>query len=476
MKNAFSVIQYEGDNSTFIWKHPCEDFHTNTQLIVHESQQAMFMLNGEALDVFEAGRHTLETQNIPLLSKLLNRLTSDKTPFHCEVYFINKTVQMAIKWGTDSRVRYIDPEYGIPLEIGACGEMNLQVSDARRLLIKLVGTTSGIAWDNDVSREAIDVSDENDAQVKSNFTNSLKESFRPIISQAVKSNLSRAIEESNIDLFEIDKYLEELSSKLREKLLPAFEEYGLTIPQFFLSRVLLPEEDENFQKLRYLRTISLKKSVASADAQIVAAEREVVLEKEQTEIEKKKKEAEREIIDAQVEAQKTQIQGFAEAEVMKAKGYTEKDVIEAEVQKAYAEGLGNFGANGGGGSSAMSDVLGIGVGLQAAGAMGSKIGNIFNGFGGSSQENESAPLQPQTVTCSNCGASCATGAKFCVECGQKIVVVKDNEIVCPSCGEVTGKGKFCQHCGASLVKVCPNCGVEISGNGKFCIECGTKLD
>jgi len=59
------ILKYEGDNNTFVWKHPYEDFNHTTQLIVHESQQALFFMNGQALDLFEAGRHTLETQNIP---------------------------------------------------------------------------------------------------------------------------------------------------------------------------------------------------------------------------------------------------------------------------------------------------------------------------------------------------------------------------------------------------------------------------
>ncbi|MDR0823336.1 MAG: SPFH domain-containing protein [Endomicrobium sp.] len=66
------VIKYEGDNNTFIWKHPTEDFNTASQLIVHASQEAVFFLNGEALDLFGAGRHTLETQNIPIIRKVLN--------------------------------------------------------------------------------------------------------------------------------------------------------------------------------------------------------------------------------------------------------------------------------------------------------------------------------------------------------------------------------------------------------------------
>ena len=72
-----SVIKYEGDNSTFIWKHPCEDFNTTTQLIVHESQEAIFFMNGQALDLFGPGRHTLETQNIPLLGKIFNKITGN---------------------------------------------------------------------------------------------------------------------------------------------------------------------------------------------------------------------------------------------------------------------------------------------------------------------------------------------------------------------------------------------------------------
>ncbi|NLC26364.1 MAG: SPFH domain-containing protein, partial [Fastidiosipila sp.] len=100
MARIADVLKYEGDNSTFIWKHPIEDFNTTTQLIVHESQEAIFFLNGQALDLFGPGRHTLETQNIPLIRKYLNKPTGDETPFHCEVYFINMVQQMAIRWGT----------------------------------------------------------------------------------------------------------------------------------------------------------------------------------------------------------------------------------------------------------------------------------------------------------------------------------------------------------------------------------------
>lgn len=484
MAKITDIIKYEGDNSTFIWKHPSEDFNSLTQLIVHESQEAAFFMNGQALDTFGPGRYTLDSENIPIIGNLLKLGTGGESPFHCEVYFINQTVQMSVKWGTDSKVRFIDPLTGVPLELGACGEMNLQVSDSRKLLIKLVGTMNGIAWGD--SREG--------------FTKSLNDCFRPLISTAVKANLSTAIKQGGIDLLEIDERLEELSGVLREKIVPGFEEYGLTIPQMYVTTIVLPENDPNFKKIRELHTIAFQKRMveaeteirtarigaeaevrtaqAEADAGVFAAQRAAELERQTTETEIARRQAERDLIKAQTEAQAAKMSGFAEAEVMAAKGYNEKDVLQAEVQKAFAEGLGNMGGNGGAGGGMMSDIVGLGVGLQAAGAMSGQLGGIFNGFAGGFQ-TPTAPAPeaaPQgNVQCANCGNTLPANAKFCLECGTKVEILAENEMLCPACGKKTAKGKFCMECGASLVLKCAKCGVEIPNGAKFCLECGEKL-
>lgn len=443
MSKIAELIKYEGDNSTFIWKHPCEDFNTLTQLIVHESQEAIFFLNGEALDLFGPGRHTLETQNIPKLGKIIEKTVKGKeSPFHCEVYFINKTVQMGIKWGTDSKIRFLDPNLGIPLEIGASGEMNLAVADSRKLLIKLVGTMNGIAWDD----------------TGIGFTKSIQNSFRPLISTAVKSKLSSAIKENNINILEIDANLEKLSGILRESIVDDFEEYGLTIPQFYVTNVVLPESDPNFRKMKELHTVSLQ-------TKYLQAEREITLEQELTETEIAKRKAERELIAAQAAAQAAKMAGLAEAEVMRAKGYTEKDVLQADVQKAYAEGLGNMTINGGGGAA--GDMIGLGVGLAAAGAIAPKVGEMFKGF------DESSASSAPEAKCAKCGASLPSNAKFCLECGEK--VVSGDSIVCPECGNTVPKGKFCPECGHKFVTVCPKCGKDVVPGAKFCLECGEKL-
>ena len=484
MAKIADVIKYEGDNSTFIWKHPLEDFNSLTQLIVHENQEAVFFMNGQALDLFGPGRYTLESQNIPLLGKLISKITGGDTPFHCEVYFINKSVQMALKWGTDTRVRFLEPTYGIPLEIGASGEMNLMVSDSRKLLVKLIGTMNGIAWENKERVEKDKVDGDH-----SNFTKSIKDAFRPLISTAVKSKLSQVIGANNIDILEIDKHLNTLSEVLGKSIRPGFEEYGLTIPEFYVTTVNLPpNNDENYKNLIKLHSIALqtkmvqaeatvKTAMAEAKATVTAAERQAVIEEEITKTEQKRRAAERDVIDAQVEAEKIKVTGKAEAEVMKEKGYDYKDVLEADVQKAKWEGIGNMNISGGGAGVA-GDMIGLGVGMAAAGMVAPQMGEMFKGFSaGQTVNNESVSgTQAETVVCPNCNSEVSKGAKFCHECGTKIEVLAENERICPTCGCKTVKGKFCMECGAALVKKCAKCGTEIPDGAKFCLECGEKLN
>lgn len=466
------LIKYEGDNTTFIWKYPNEDFNNMTELVVNESQEAIFFANGIACDTFGPGRYKLDSENIPILSKMIDKVTGVSI-FHSQVYFINKTVQMAIKWGTDSRIRLIEPSLGIPVEIGASGEMNLSVSDGKKLLIKLVGTTNGIAWQDE----------------QNSFSKSLQASFRPLISTAVKTYLPVVIDEREIKIVEIDRHLTDISGVLKEKIIPGFEEYGLTVNQLFLTNVILPEEDPNFRKLKELYTVSLQKKMseaeseirktqaenkaiymsaeAEAEAKIKAAQRKAVLEGQVTENEIAKMEAERKIIQAQAEAQAAQLAGFAEANIMQAKGYNQKDVLQAEVQKAYAEGIGNMGPSiSSGGGSVMSDMLGLGVGMAAMNAMSPQVSEMMKGLN---------PNTTQNMACPKCGNQIPSGLKFCSYCGENLQTSSSNEVICPSCGKKSLPGKFCTECGSPLVKKCPKCGKEYPLNIMFCSDCGEKL-
>lgn len=488
--SSISVIKYEGDNSTFVWKHPIEDFNFGSQLIVHESQEAIFFLNGQALDLFGPGRHTLETGNLPILKKAYNLPTGNQSLFHAEVYFVNKTVQMGIKWGTDSRVRFIEPNTGIPLDIGASGEMSLQVGDSRKLLVKLVGTTGGLTRNQILSATPKESDLVNEAQfgndnsrnlsadaINGGWANALKGYFRPLVMTAVKSYLASTIKSEKINILEIDEKLSVLSDALRERITAGFEEYGLFVPNLYVTNVSLPEDDKNFKKIRELLAATyLGVKEAEVEANIIAARRKKMLEEQETLKEQARMEAQRKRIVAEGEAEAMRVKGMTdielkkqmglgEAEVMRAKGYNEKDVLQSEVQKAYAEGIGNMGSGSGSGAGGgmMSDILGLGVGLAAANTMGAQVNEAFKSF----SETKSSVSNEDHWRCS-CGFDKNIG-NFCSSCGKAKPVLWD----CPLCGAKGNNGKFCSGCGNPKQELwdCPHCGAK-GNKGKFCSECG----
>ena len=224
----FDVIKYEGDNETIIWKHPKEDFNFGSQLIVHESQEAIFFMDGKALDSFKAGKYTLETSNLPILSKLINIPTNGESQFHCEIYFINKVEHLAIKWGTDSKLQFIEPTYKFPLSIGANGEMAITISDARKLLLKLVGTETNLSKEKLVSY------------------------FKSFLVIHLKPYLSKYIKDNKINIFEIDEKLEIISNDMEKLLIPDFMEYGIDLKHFFITTIIKPDGDSQYEKFKEL--------------------------------------------------------------------------------------------------------------------------------------------------------------------------------------------------------------------------------
>lgn len=336
------VIKYEGDNETFVWKSPKEDFNSLTQLIVHESQEAILFKNGQALDLFGPGRYTLQTQNIPKLGKVLGRTVDEKTPFHCEVYFINKTEQMSIKWGTDSKVQYIDPQYGFPLQLGASGEMALRVADSRKLLIKLVGTENALGQQKLVSF------------------------FRAFLMARVKTYIAQVIKANAINVFEIDEHLTAFSEQLQALLLPDFAEYGIALARFFVTNIVKPDGDRQYEKFKELHF------------------------RQYTDIAEAKLRQQTDLIHAQTEAQKLVIDSKAQATKRQQEGYTyaqERGFSVAE-KVAQNEAVGQF------------TNMGVGLGTMAGvgGAVGSVVGGAVNqAMDAAKEPAAAAPQEPQDL-------------------------------------------------------------------------------
>lgn len=405
MSQIADVIKYEGDNTTFIWKHPIEDFNSLTQLIVHESQEAIFFMNGQALDLFGPGRYTLETENIPKIGKFLNRAAGDKTPFHCEVYFVNKTEQMSIKWGTDSKVQYIEPTYGFPISIGASGEMSLRAEDSRKLLIKLVGTESFLGQQQLVSV------------------------FRAFLMTRVKTYIAQVMKANAINIFEIDEQLTSFSEELHRRLIPDFKDYGVSLKRFFVTTIVKPDGDRQYEKFKELH---FRQYADIAEAKL----------RQQTDLIYAQTEAQKVVIDSQAQATKRMQEGYTYAQE---RGF---DVAEMVAQN---EAVGQF-TNMGVGLGTMA-----GVGGAVGGVVGGAVNQAMNAATG-----ENGIIIPQTGV----GAANMPGMNTANHIERK----------CPQCGAlVSPNAKFCPECGGKLERVCPKCGNNLAENMKFCPECGEKL-
>lgn len=462
-----SVIKYEGGNDTFVWKHPIEDFNLGSQLVVHESQEAIFFRDGKALDLFGAGRYTLATQNIPLLENLYKLPTNTTEVFHSEVYFVNLTTQMGIKWGTDSKVRLFDPASGLHIEIGACGNFSLRVIDSRKLLIKLVGTASELKQ-SEIVGDPYSIS-------------SVVGKFKALVMNKVKSNLSRTIKENSIDILEIDEYIDIISDKLRIIINEALDDYGLMMPEFFVTSIMTPDDDPNFRRLKQQfadKTLKVREEeIRKAEAE--AAQGRKILEA-QTEAQLKmvgaQGEAEALKIKAQAEAEAYKAQAYAEAEEMRAKRYTYQQETARQVGlEAMQNGIVGSGSNG---SSAIGDVAGLGVTLGAMGGIIGMTKDALNPIMQNSADigNGIIDTVDETWDCS-CGAI-GIKSKFCPECGSaKPAPIISWDCVC---GQKGITSKFCPNCGTKCPEVpstwdCPNCGKK-GISTKFCPECGNKKE
>lgn len=357
MSNTAEIIKYEGDNSTFIWKHPCEDFNSLTQLIVHESQEAIFFMNGQALDLFGPGRYTLETQNIPKIGKVLNRATGDKTPFHCEVYFINKTEQMSVKWGTDSKVTYIEPSYGFPISIGASGEMSLRAENSRKLLLKLVGTENCLGQQKLVSF------------------------FRAFLMTRVKTYIAQYMKNNAVSVFEIDEHLTAFSEALHGRLAPDFADYGISLERFFVTQVVKPDGDRQYEKFKELH---FRQYADIAEAKL----------RQQTDLIYAQTEAQKVVIDSQAQATKRAQEGYTYAQE---RGF---DVAEKVAQN---EAVGQF--------------TNMGVGLGTMAGVGSAVGGMVGNAVGDAMNATAQPAQPD-------GGMEAFKAKV-----EKLNIMKDSGLI-----------------------------------------------
>lgn len=410
------VIKFEGPHDALVWKFPVEDFNATSQLIVDETHEALLVVNGNAADLFTAGRRTLSVPNIPIARKLIEIPTGGDSPFPCKVFFINKVHQMDLLWGTQGPIALEDPLYDIFMHVMANGSMSVSVSESRKFMLKMVGFRDRFDPDDLISK------------------------FRGIISSHVKDCISKIMINGMLSYFMMNAHLFELSEVIKERLDAIFDEYGIKIQYFNIETIEVPEADyKKVSEAKERRTSRMIEGYTwQEERQMMIAEKF-----------------------AGNEGTMGNVGGAVGGFMMGgAIGGSIVDIARnaLDPEKIPAE-------------KPPKNVAGT-KSRVGSGASSVNVADFFN----PKTENENAPEESSSNKCSKCGAELPENAKFCLSCGEKIQKADPDTVVCPGCGKTVPKGKFCFECGYKFAaSVCPKCGAALPEGAKFCLECGEKI-
>lgn len=189
------------------------DFKLGAQLIVRDSQTAMFFKDGHAADSFTVGRHTLTTFNIPILTRLLAFPFGFNSPFRAEVYFVNLKVFTNLKWGTKHPVTFKDSKLGL-IRLRGHGAFTMRIDKPMLFLNSIVGRQARYTTDD------------------------IQDYLRDLIIARMNDLLGETLD----TILDLPATYTELAAKFKEVVRVEFEKYGLTLVDFFISSITPPEE------------------------------------------------------------------------------------------------------------------------------------------------------------------------------------------------------------------------------------------
>ena len=377
--SLLQLIEQEMKNDQLVVRSHIEDFNAKSQLIVYESQEAIFYKNGQALDLFGPGRHTLSSENVPVLKRFFSHLFGGKTPLPCDVYFVNKVNVLAIIWGTDSPVQLEDPKYPMLVSVRANGQTGVRVKDSRRFLVNVVG------------------------QLKEYTVDGVRRAIKGMMMAAIKESIAVAIVEKKISILEVATKLTELSATIGQKLNAAIADLGIETTHFTLSAIL--PSDGDLDELK-----ALKKTMMNTEADMYRERRE-----------------------SETRAYARATEGYTYQEERRF------DVMEGAAKNEGGAGGSfiNMGVGLGMGAGVGKEMGNMYAGIMqpstpvptpnavAPNASAPNAEKVCPSCGapvatGAKFCSNCGQPQPQAKFCPECGTRCEAGSKFCMNCGTKL--------------------------------------------------------
>ncbi|MDO5621089.1 MAG: SPFH domain-containing protein [Paracoccus sp. (in: a-proteobacteria)] len=212
------VIEWvDNTRDTMVWRYETvgRAIKYGAKLTVREGQAAVFVHEGQLADVFGPGLYMLETNNLPVLTRLQHWDHGFRSPFKSEIYFVNTTRFNNQKWGTRNPIIARDPEFG-PVRLRAFGTYSMRVTDPGLFMREIVGTDGEFT------------SDEISFQLRN----------------VIVQEFSRMIAGSGIPVLDMAANTDQLGKMVAKAIAPTVSAYGLTIPEFYIENISLPDEVE----------------------------------------------------------------------------------------------------------------------------------------------------------------------------------------------------------------------------------------
>ena len=405
-----------GNETIYAWRFPETNLSTYTQLLVYESQEAILFSKGQIIGKFGPGKHTLSTENLPLLRPLYGLPFGGKNPFTAEVWFVNKLQPYNINWHTN-RMTIHDADYNTQLPLTASGQYGLKIIDSEKFLIKIVGT-------------------------KNEFTqNDLTEQFTGEFTTKTKSTIIQYMLKHRIGFKQISAYLDTLSEYLKGAMNPFWENIGLELTKFYVSTIEIDDSTEDGKRV--------KNAIAQQSTMSITGH---TWQQEQ-------------IFDTANNA----INGFGSGNGGLLGGLMAINMMggmngnnTGMMQPQYNQPtFGNNQPNTPQPNSQVQDIK-----MVYCSNCAKKFPNTmkFCPYCGD-----------QYNPCPKCGTDNDINAKRCISCGTPL---KNESDTCPNCHAPIAHGSsFCGNCGYQIhtsSDICSRCGKPIPASVKFCPSCGNK--
>ena len=225
------------------------DYRIGSQVIVRESQWAVFYRDGNALDVFKPGRHTIATANVPLLIDFIGKAFNDRTPFPAEVYFVSRKEFANKKWGTPQPIIVRNPGMGLGVALlQGFGTYSFQVKDPQQFVTQIVGVQHTYR------------------------TSDIEERLRTMLLSKLQDVLGETAAKNSVP--EMIGLTEEIGAAVRAKSKEDFEAIGLTLKTFYIGN--LKPSEKSAQELRDMGMLDMATytQLQAADAMRDAAKNE----------------------------------------------------------------------------------------------------------------------------------------------------------------------------------------------------------